>query len=239
MLMVPDIRDFIVVEKRENGKVNISYDVNCRTNIYKFLKNIGFCQTKLENKRIFYRRTPEGIAPVSFEAIEDAFFDRLQKRRFSTIPDVEYADIFNLFLVQNPIGQYKSFYEELKDDLDEQEVHEYLIKSDSNYRCKNELKEVNAMLKRYKFNRTVDVNGVFSKMAPLFYKRVTADRYLIFSHYNVKERSIYQGFDCWLVQFVPNIHEDINKKELVYKELVKANFKMKESFKLITSYLND
>lgn len=237
--MKTNINDFVVVKKHDNGEVNVSYDARCRANIYKFLREIGFCQTKLGNKRIFYRRTSDGILPVDFEKIEDAFFDRLKEKDFSTIPGVKYSDIFDLFLIENPIRQYKSFYDELKDEMTDEEIHEYLLKADLEYRTKYELDETLLLLQKLKFNRTIDTMGEFTRLAPLYYKQIRADEFLVFNHYNIKEKALYQGFDCWLVRCEPGISEDINQRRVLYKKQLKANFKINNDYHLISAYFDN
>ena len=238
--MKAHINDFVVVERQENGQVVVSYDAQCRANIYRYLREIGFCQTKLDNRRVFYRRTGEGIFPVDFEQIEDAFFDRLKDKDFSTIPGVEYNKIFDLFIIENPIRQYKSFYNELRDELDDNEAHEYLLKADPNYRVRNEVEDIQKMLAKYKFTRTIDTAGNFSRMAPIYFKEVSLGTYLVFNHYNVKEKHLYQGFDCWLAEYkLSNMLEDINQKTLISKRQLKANFKLHRDFGLVAKFLEN
>ncbi len=237
--MKTHIKDFVVVEKHDNGDVHVSYDVECRTNIYKYLHGLGFCQTKLNDKRVFYRRTPDGIFPVDFNDIEDVFFEKLKEIDCKAVLGVAYADVFDMFLIENPIKQYRGIYNELKDDMTPKEAHDYLMKADPVYRVKTNLKLILQMLHKYQFTRTVDTANVFSKMAPLYYKRVGENQYLLFHHFNFKERPFFQGFDCWLVQYGDGSIEDINEKKMVGKYLVKANFKDTVDFGLISQYLEN
>lgn len=233
------IKDFVVVERHDNGDVNVSYDAKCRSNIYRFLRNLGFCQTKLNGERVYYRRVEDSIYPVDFNVIEDAFFDNLKDDKFGGIPGVESSTIFDLFLIENPIKRYKSFFDELEDELTPEELHQFKMKSDPAYCVKINIEHVHEMLKKYRFNRTVDTAANFSRMSPIYYRQIGLNDYLVFNHYNVNESHLYQGFDCWVAKYEVSMVEDINQKKLIKRSLIKTNFKMPIDFKLIAHYLEN
>lgn len=101
-----DINDFISITKSRDGRMKISHNINNDGNIYKFLSSIGFGQTKLDGKRVYYRRIDRDIIPVTIYNIKDEFSKYLKELRFDNIL---YSDIMNWYykrIQSNEMGYF-------------------------------------------------------------------------------------------------------------------------------------
>ena len=84
--MKKSITDFIEIKHFKNGRIAIKHNLRNEGNIYRQLKELGFCQTKLNEKIFLYRRVGNEIVPVKKYHLNDAFKDYLDKSDFEDLP---------------------------------------------------------------------------------------------------------------------------------------------------------
>jgi hypothetical protein len=130
--MTTDINNFITILRQKNGKLKITHDVNNRVNVYKFLRDIGFRKSKLDNRRVYYRRHNNKLTIVQPYEIKDAFHDFLKRADYTNIPDdVSHEDILEWYYAKVPFkinGLYDPY---LEDTLSEQEIHSLRLQRDA------------------------------------------------------------------------------------------------------------
>ncbi len=234
--MTININDFISFDRLKNGKVKITTDISKEGNLYKYLRHLGFCKSKLDNRRVFYRRENNSIFPSSLHDIKQAFWELLQKGDFSNIPpETSYSKILNWYLDKQPIKENGLFDYYLEDNLSETEAHNYRLASNPKYRHKFEIQQQLSKFAEWKFSKTTDVFGSFCKDNPLYFKRIDDKKYLVFNHYNSKSKS-NDGFDSWLATFT-DVRQIGVKKPLEIQN-IRFSFHLDRDFELIKSYVS-
>jgi hypothetical protein len=68
--MTTDINNFICVVRQQNRQIKIKHDSNNEANIYKLLRDFGFRKSKLDNRKIYYRRQDGMLMPVRLDNIK-------------------------------------------------------------------------------------------------------------------------------------------------------------------------
>lgn len=90
-------------------------------------------------------------------------------------------------------------------------------------------------LESYGFTKTLDKIGEYSSDADLYYRKIDANRYLIFNHYAKKHRAEFQGFDCWIGTY--NSADEIGVKKAQGIEQVRLSFQIERDWPLVSNYL--
>ncbi len=233
--MKRDINDFISIVRFRNGQVKINHDGQNQANIYQLLHEFGFRKSKLENKRIYYRRDGEQLIPSSFRKIEDTFFEQLRETEFINIPDdVRFFEIVNHFYEKSPIKENALFTHFFAETLTETEAFNYKLLTDHQFKHKFEVQHLLSKLEEWKFDKTIDINSSITNNAPLYYKKVEGNKYLIFTHFNSKSNT-YDGFDCWIATFAKTGH--IGNKKPLSLQTVSLGFILDRDFELIKNYV--
>lgn len=227
-----DINDFISITKSRDGRMKISHNVNNEGNIYKFLSSIGFGQTKLDRKRVYYRRIDGDIIPVAIYNIKDEFSKYLKELRFDNIL---YSDIMNWYYKKDPIKRNGLFFAYLESPLLPIEEHIYKLKTDIDYKHDIEIKAILNVFKEKDFKKSIDKKGLFCKDAILYYKKVKDFQYLIFAHFNHDKKKWKDGFDCYMATYLEK-SPSIEKHIPTSLETVKLSFKIEQDFKVIDEY---
>jgi hypothetical protein len=229
-----DITDFISFDRLKNGKVKITTDISKKGNLYKYLRHLGFCKSKLDNRRIYYRRENNSINPSSLQDIKHSFWELFQRGDFTNIPtETSYLDILNWYLDKQPIKENGFFDHYLKDSLSETEEHNYRLTTNPRYRHKFEIQQLLSKFSAWNFSKTTDVVGAFCKDNPLYFKRIDNKKYLIFNHYNSKSKS-NEGFDSWLATFTDERQIGIK----IQIQVIRFSFSLERDFELIKNYVN-
>ncbi|MEI6750534.1 MAG: hypothetical protein WCM93_15360, partial [Bacteroidota bacterium] len=70
--------------------------------------------------------------------------------------------------------------------------------------------------------------------APLYYKKLDGNKYLVFTHYNSKTNT-NDGFDCWIATFAKKGH--IGNKKPLALQTVSLSFNLERDFDLIKNYV--
>jgi hypothetical protein len=235
--MKRDINDFLTLVRSKNGRVKIDHNGQNQANIYKILVDLGFRKSKLENKRIYYRSEGDKLIPSSFTNIVDAFFEQLRESEFINIPDdVRFADIVNHFYEKSPIKENALFTHFFAENLTEVEALNYKLLTDHTFKHKFEVQQLLSKLEEWKFDKTIDIASSITNNAPLYYKKVDGNKYLVFTHYNSKSNT-RDGFDCWIATFTKTGHLG-NKKPLTLHQ-VSLSFNLERDFELIKDYINN
>jgi len=233
--MTKDINNFITIVRQKNGRVKITHDIQNEANIYKLLHELGYCKSKLDNKRIYFRRDKANVIPLHLWDIKNAFLVMLKNLEFINIPDdIEYEDILNWYYRQDPIKDNGLFNHYLSDNLTEPEIHSFRLQTDCIYKHKFEIQQMLLKLEEWKFDKTVDISSSICKNAPLYYKKIETNKFLIFSYFNSKVNT-NDGFDCWVATFSNVKH--IGIKEPLKLQDIRLSFQLDRDFQLIKDYL--
>ncbi|MGB0887575.1 MAG: hypothetical protein ACPGSL_05605 [Vicingaceae bacterium] len=231
-----DINRFLNFHQLKNGKTKITFDFQNQTNIYHFLRELGFCKSNLDGKRVYYQRVGVKINPVTSQIIKDAFFDFLQKEEFSNIPNgITHSDITNWFLEHPPIKNNGGLDNSLKDTLTESETQSFRLQTDESFKHKFEVKQLISKFEEWNFNETTDYVGAFQVNNPLYYKNIGNKRFIVFNHYNSTD-SNNDGFDSWIASF--DKEKQIGTKKPNEIQTIQLNFQLKRDFNLIKDFVN-
>ncbi|MDL2330651.1 hypothetical protein LJC62_01380 [Odoribacter sp. OttesenSCG-928-A06] len=239
--MTTDINDYIRIVRQKNGQIRIKHDVTNEGNIYKLLREFGFCQFKLDNRTIYYRRQNDELTKVDFNDIKRAFYDFLKEGNYTCPKDVSRVDILNWYLEKLPLKKNGLLKHYLEDTLSEQEIHSLRLQIDFDYKHNFEIQQILSKLDEWNFKKTIDTKSSIATNAPLYYKQVDSDKYLIFSHWNAdryidkKKKHYRDGFDCWLAKF--KNEKDIGKKKIADEDLqdIRLGFYLNRDLPLLSS----
>jgi hypothetical protein len=233
--MKKDINDFITIVKKKNGVSEITYNYLNESNIYKFLHELGFCKSKIGKKNIYYRRNGKNIIPSSFDEIDYTFWNFLQNTDFNNMPvDIDKINILEWFLKKNPIKKNELFDSCLSDNLSENEIHSFLLMTNSSYKHKYEINQLLSKFEEWSFLKTEDRYGSLCKNSMLYYKAIERGNYLIFSHYNFENKT-NDGFDCWIATFSNKNQIGLNKPSNIQN--ICLSFQLNIDLPLIEAYL--
>ena len=234
--MTIDINDFVSFDRLKNGKVKITTNISKEGNLYKYLRKLGFCKSKLDNRRIYYKRENNLINPSSMHDIKHTFWTLLQQGKFLNTPtDISHSDILNWYLDKQPIKENGLFDYYLEDNLSETEAHNYRLTTNPTYRHKFEIQQLLSKFAEWNFSKTTDVVGTFCKDNPLYFKRIDNKKYLVFNHYNSKSES-NDGFDSWVATFTDERQIGIKKPTEIQD--IRLSFHLDRDFELIKNYVN-
>lgn len=234
--MTININDFISFDRLKNGKVKITTDISNEGNLYKYLRQLGFCKSKLDGIRIYYRRENSSIKPSSMHDIKHTFLVLLQQADFCNIPtDVSYSDILNWYLDKQPIKENGLFDHYLADNLSKTEAHNYRLLTNPMYKHKFETQQLLSKFAEWNFNKTIDKVGAFCKSNPLYFKRIEDKKFLVFNHYNSNSET-NDGFDSWVATFTDEKQIGIKKPTQIQD--IRLSFHLDRDFELIKDYLN-
>jgi hypothetical protein len=229
-----NIDDFVSLSRMKNGKLTSFFNTHNEGNIYKFLRELGYCKSKLDNKQILYQRSEFDVSPVELQDIKHHFYMSLHEIEFIDIPDtIEREDILNWYLKKDPIKENGLFNEYLKDHLTETEAEELRLKTNPDYKLKFEVQQLISKLYEWNFNKTTDSVGAFCKDRPLYYRNISDRKFLIFSHTNLKNND---NFDCWTAEFTDENH--IGLKPPLERNCIEYSFKLDRHFDQIKDFLN-
>ncbi len=233
--MKRDIYDYIKVKRLKNGLVKINHTRDNEANIYKLLYDLGFRKSKLNNKRIYFRREGQKIIPTNFKDIKYAFLELLRNAEFANIPDdFNYSKITNWYHDRQPIKENGLFDHYLFEDLSQHEALTFRLQTDHIFKHKYEVQTLLTRFETLKFDKTVDKSSSICQNAPIYFKEIEKNKYLIFAHYN-SEIKTNDGFSCWIGSF-RNIAQIGIKKPLELK-LIKENFYIDIDYHLVKDYI--
>ena len=234
--MKKDINDYITISRDKSGKAKITLDSNKEANIYKLLRGLGYGETKVDNKRIYFLREGTKIIPVNFRTIRDVFLNQFRNFEFTNIPkDIDNTLIPNWFYQKQPIKKNKLFNHYLTYILTDEEIHNYKLQNDLIYVHKLATQKLLTKFDEWSFSKTINTTEAFGKDNPLYYKKVGDKKYLVFNHYNSKDDT-NDFFDCWLATFINEKH--IGNKMPIEDHEIKLSFNLDTDFHLIEKYLN-
>ncbi len=223
------------IVKAKDGRVKVTHDKINESNIYQFLRDIGYRKSKLGNKRIYFLRQGANIIPVRLQDMKNAFLDMLRRIEFLNIPEFvrDYSVILNWFHQQEPIKENRLFNLYLTDDLTDEEMHQFRLKTECDYRHNFERQQLISKLGQWGFEKTTGTMSEFYKDSPLYYRPIGDKKYVIFRHYNHKHND-NDGFDVHIVTFARanNIHCQIPKTE----EIPVLSFQIERDVEKIRSY---
>lgn len=235
--MKRDVNEFITLVRSKNGRVKIDHNSTNQANIYQLMHDLGFRKSKLENKRIYYRRYGEQLIPSNFRKIIDTFFEQLRATEFINIPeDVRFTDIVNHFYEKSPIKENALFTRFFAETITDTEALNYKLLTDHHFKHKFDVQQLLSKLEEWKFDKTIDLASSITNNAPLYYKKVDGNKFLVFTHYNSKNNT-NDGFDCWIATFAKTGH--IGSKKPLTLQTVSLSFNLDRDFELIKNYVNN
>lgn len=234
--MTRNLFEFIQVKRQKNGRVKITHDISNKHNIYKFLKKLGFCISRINRKRIYYQRIDNKIRIVSIFDIEDAFVKYLKTTDFTDMPsDISRDELLDWFYEKQPIKRSDDLLiHYLVDSLTLEEEHQLRLEIDVEYKKKFEITQLQEMFKTWNFNKTVDKIGSFCSGNNLYYKNIGENKYLVFNQYNPK-KLMQSGFDSWITTFTSE--KNIGNKRPINIEQIKLSFHLDKDFELIKDFV--
>lgn len=195
MIKLADIFEY------KNGKKKIEF---FELGIYDLLKEkLGFRYAKINGKG-YYLKEKDGIYEISyFHHLGDDFREYLE-REFENLDiskETDFHSFMNEYYKKRPIrnGNYARDYLSEDFQLTDSNLHLILLEIDSKYRFEYERKEMLAFLKNENFVKTTDNIGNFNKDCPLFYKRISENKYVIFNMPFCKSKSKQATFDFWKI----------------------------------------
>lgn len=235
--MTKDINNFIDIVRQKNGRVKIKHNITNEGNIYKLLRDFGFRKSKLDNRRIYFRRQADIVTPVNLSDIKDAFREFLKCGDFTNIPtDINHHDILEWYYSTHPIKENGLFDHYLEDTLTEVETHNFRLATDHDYRHRFEIKQLLSKFDEWAFSKSTDnINSYSSNNPPLYYKRIDDRKFLVFNHWNANTKYT-GGFDSWIATY-SNEKQIGNKKPLDLQD-IRLGFRLDRDYPLIEQYLN-
>jgi len=234
--MTTDINNFICIFRQKNGQVKIKHNNINVGNIYMFLRDLGFRKSKLDNRRIYYRRNNTELETVHPREIKQAFLDFLKRADYTDLPDdINHNDILEWYYSKMPIKESGLNDHYLEDNLTEQEIHSLRLQTNHDYKHKFDINQLIAKFDELHFSKTVDsINSYSSNNPPLYYKSVGDRKYLVFNHWNCNSK-FKDGFDGWIATY--KNEKQIGKKKPNDLQEVCLGFLLDRDFPLIEQYL--
>lgn len=229
-----DIKELITIIKQKNGTIKVTQDVDQKCTMYKYLNEIGYFNTKINNRVVFFRKIDGKLFHSSFDEIRTTFWKKLENSEFSNIPsDISYKEILNWYLGKLPIKQDKILNKYLYVELNEYDEHLLRIQFDTDYRHQYNTTQLLTKFEEWGFSKTID--SVDSDKTPLYYKKIDVDKYIIFRHYCF-EKPKQDGFDCSISIFAEE--HLIGKKPSVEVQDVKLGFIYERDTYLISKHID-
>ena len=233
--MKREIQDFVTITQGKSGNIKITHDISNESNIYAFLRSLGFRRSRINKKWVYYRRVGQKITASVLREVKDAFLDFLKDEENYSLPkNVTKEQILEWYYSKSPIKQNGLFFHHLEDELSDFESHQLRMEIDLDYKREVSIQNVLDFFQANGFQKVVDKKSHFSKDADLYFKKVNSGRYLIFNHFN-KGKPNLAGFDCCNAQFQKE--SEIGLKEPSEMEHIASSFDLQRDFHLIESYL--
>lgn len=232
-----DIVDFINVTPLKNGSCKIKFPAEKVTNIYSFIKKLGFGYIIINGRSMFIRQSQGDINRVGFIDVESAFRDCLAKCDFTLLPDgIVYQEVMNEYFRQSPLKESNLLKYHLKTTLNDENLHLLRIKIDLGYRKGCETNEMLLKLQELNFKTVTDQIGTYhDKGEQLFFKSIGSNKFLIFNYINNPKYG-HQIFDSWVSTF-PN-EKSIGVKPFLKNDPIIVDFKIARDYHLIAHYLS-
>jgi hypothetical protein len=230
-----EIKDFVTFERTNSKYAKGGFSALQEGNIYEWLKSQGFGISRLNAKRIIFRKKGGLIERSSIIEMKDAFFDFIKNYRFANWPnDINRSDLLNWYYTESPIKQNGLFQHYLTQELSVEEVHQYKMDADAIYAHRYRVAQLLFQLDSWGFKRTIDKKGGFGLSDPLYYKEISKRQYLIFNHYNATDQA-NDGFDCRIAYFANE--SQIGNMKNDNAKFVKLSFYLERDFDLIKQYV--
>ncbi|OFX51735.1 MAG: hypothetical protein A2066_10950 [Bacteroidetes bacterium GWB2_41_8] len=231
--MMKDINELITIVKGENGSIKITQGAEQKCSMYKFLNEIGFYKTTINKRVVFFRKINGELFHSSFDEIRTTFWKKLENSEFLNIPsDINYKEILNWYLGKLPIKHDKTLNEYLNIRLNEEDEHILRMQFDHSYRNQFNITQLLTKFEEWGFKKTID--NVDSDNTPLYYKKVSEDKYLVFRHYYFENKK-RDGFDCSISTFAKE--SLIGKKQSLKIQDIKLGFIFERDINLIRKFL--
>lgn len=89
-------------------------------------------------------------------------------------------------------------------------------------------------LHRCEFKEAIDKNCIYSCDAPLYYKKIHENKYLVINSYNHKSK-LFHGFDCWISEYdIDPLY--IGIKQPLTNKIIKYNLNLGDLLSILDNY---
>jgi len=210
-----------IIEQRNGKKVVEFYQLE----ILEILKDqFGFRYAQIDKLKYFLQKKEDSYKIAEFSDLNNTF-SNLIKDDFENLEidgEIESENFLNEFYSQNPL-KLNCARKVLSENffLNKQELHQIKYQEDSIYSIEFDKQEMLAFLKAENFTETIDTIGIFVENNPLFYKKVSDVKFLLFGYSN-KSKFQQPCFDFSIISVK-------SKNEFLIKGTAKA-LKIKNSF---------
>lgn len=221
---------------RENGKYK--FDFRSReADIYRILRKLGYCRTKLNGKVCLYKRTGNELSVSNFVAIKTAFRDYIVACNVATLlKGVTADDVLNAYYGKQPVKQNGLFEMYLDDRLSGEEEHQLRLQMSPSYSRDFNASVLLSKFSEWQLTESTDLAGTYFKGKPIFYKQVDKNNFLVFNTVVNDPTRHRHIFDCWISTY--KAVKDISKVKPATLTLIKMGFKMETDLPLIKEFIN-
>ena len=225
---IQSLHNFYDIQTYANGKfrgIKLS-----QPKIIEMLKAFGFFVYQLYQKKNIYihitNNTVQEVSPLEIRRFFHAYIENLpdcpytlhvhEKNQQGMIEQhviISSHDILNKFLVQVNLFNKKLLTQLIPSqpiELDKDTLNHLKMENNPDDRCRINVTEIITHLLEAGFKKTVDKGSYLTTDADLYFKHVTANQYMIFTHYNHDQHIRLQGFDYWFCEF--NSEREIGQK---------------------------
>lgn len=231
-----DINDFVTFEKLKNGVIKLKHDNSNLLNIAKYLHKIGYGTTKVNSKTVYFKRENSDIIPVHFDQIKRAFYKVIKNYEYINLPEyVTPHDVSDWYLTKHPIKKNEMFNLHLKDNLNDEETHKFLIKANHIYNEEFKIQKLLLKLSEFGFKEIINHQSNFFVKGNILYKNINDFKYLIFIKYMNNHLKRLQ-FECYLAEY--NNEKDIELKSPSRCKEISCCFDIEKDYPEINQYLN-
>jgi hypothetical protein len=203
--------------------------------LYNLLREkFGFRYSKINN-RGYYLKNIDGIYKVvDFHELKDSIVNFI-KKDFDTISfniPINYIDFLNEFYRQMPIknGNFARVYLSENFVLPDQNKHHILLEIDPKYSHNFSKSEMINFLNDEGFIETIDKVGSFVKDCPLYYKKISSGKYLIFHMPFYKINASQSYFDFFRIS--AKSEKDFLHRKFNNPDAIMLGFNLKRDFNL-------
>ena len=229
------LNHFFSFSQQKNGYYRIFQSPENENHKNLLLHNLGFRKTIIDNKNILYQRIGSDIVPISAKNLKIKLIDYFKQLTFENPPENFLVSEINDFLHQkSPIEQNENFDFHLTENLTAEEYHLYSQKVKYYYKKNFDKILLLAKLAEWNFIKTIDKRNTIAARAPVYYKNIIRNKYLIFIQKKPKLKNT-DTFECWFGEYISDKQggqfQPSNLQEITF------NFELYKDFSLIEKYV--
>jgi len=231
------ILDLIDLKKMKNGRITISFPAEKKIVFFKSVKDSGYAYTSLGKEKMFVHALDGKIQKIRFEDIRTAFHSFLKDADYSGLPEgAGYHEVMESYYEKYLFKDTPALRNYIAAELNEQQTHELLLSTDSDYLRKYQNNLLLEKLKEKKFKRSEDqINSFHENDKALHHKQIGESLFLVLNEMNDPKYDLHM-FDCWICSY--RKESDIGKKKPLSIQTVMLNFNWERDFDLIAKHIS-